>query len=119
MSMELQKTKHQIKLEQWKHFVYECRHSELTVKEWCEKNHINEQTYYRWQKKVRESGTANSAVAMTEHTDITFAEYRSSAYTEVSGTAVTIHIGRIRLDIRNGADSETIESAMRAISKLC
>ena len=117
--MELQKTKHQIKLEQWKHFVYECRRSELTVKEWCEKNHINEQTYYRWQKKVWESGTANSVVAMTEHADITFAEYRSSAYAEVSGTAVTIHIGQIRLDIRKGADSGTIESAIRAISKLC
>lgn len=119
MTMELQKTKHQIKLEEWRRHVEECRSSELTVKSWCEENQINVQTYYRWQKKVWESGAQNTALSRESPGNITFTEYRPLTYTSTSGVAMTLHIGQVRLEIQNGADTETIENAIRAISKLC
>jgi len=61
--MKLQKSKHQIKLEQWRVLIHECRNSGLTVKLWCEQNQINMQTYYRWQKKVWESGVQGATIS--------------------------------------------------------
>lgn len=119
MSMELQKTKHQIKLEQWRRLIHECRNSGLTIKSWCTENQINMQTYYRWQKKVWESGTQNTGIGAVICGSTTFAEYRTPTNMSASGVAITLQIGQIRLEIQNGADAETIESTIRVINRLC
>ena len=117
--MELQKTKHQMKLTQWGQLVYECRNSGLTVKEWCAKNEINVGTYYRWQKKVCESGAQRAAISPVIIGRTTFAEYIPASHTAATGTAVTLTIGQTRLEIQNGASTETIEATIQAISRLC
>lgn len=117
--MELQKTKHQIKLEQWRRLIYECRNSSLTVKTWCAENQINMQTYYRWQKKVWEAGMQNTEIIPTISGGATFAEYRPPTHASGSGTAVTLHIGQIRVEIQNGANEQTIETVIHTISRLC
>lgn len=114
--MELQKTKHQIRLEQWRRIVYECRNSDLTVKSWCAENGINVGTYYRWQKKVWESETQSPAIIRPASESMTFAEYKPPAYGNNSGTAVILQIGSICLEIQNGASPETIEAVMHTIT---
>lgn len=117
--MELQKTKHQIKLEQWRGLVYECRNSGMTVKAWCLEHGVNMQTYYRWQKKVWESGVQNTKTNAAISCGATFAEYRPPMSYSNSSVAATIQIGQIRLEIQNGASPETIEAVIRTINKLC
>ena len=117
VKMELQKTKHQMKLEQWKRIVYECRNSGLAVKTWCEENRINVSTYYRWQKKVWDSGIESSELALKRPNEIQFAEYHTTSI--AGGTAVILHFGEITVEIQNGAERETIESTIHALKKLC
>ena len=117
--MELQKTKRQIKPEQWRGQIYECRNSGLTVKSWCEQNQINMQTCYRWQKKVWETGAQSAAISPVVSGGTTFAEYRPPAYASASGTAAMLHIGQVRLEIQNGADEQTIEAVIRTVRRLC
>ena len=44
--------KHATCLEEWTQRVAECRGSGLSVKVWCEKNHWDTSTYYRWEREI-------------------------------------------------------------------
>lgn len=57
--MELQKVKHELKLEEWRKVIHECRNSGQTVRAWCREHQICPQTYYRWQREIWEVGTKN------------------------------------------------------------
>lgn len=117
MEMELQETKHQIKLEQWGKLVYKCRNSGLTVKRWCLENHISIQTYYRWQKLVWEAGIEKTALKPIPAKEIIFAEYHPQI-TSANTPTLTVHFGEISLEIQNGAAPETIEATLRALKSL-
>lgn len=120
MQMDIQKTKHQINLEKWRMLVYECRNSGQTIKAWCKERQIVEGTYYRWQKRVWESAVSNQSAPISSGTEITFAEYhRPASIATGAPSALTIQIGHMKLEIQNGADSETIENTIRALQKLC
>lgn len=53
--MGAQELKHQVKLEQWKEQIATCRSSGMSVRRWCIQNHVNQKTYYRWEKEVNMS----------------------------------------------------------------
>ncbi|MDL2248356.1 hypothetical protein LJB89_01515 [Tyzzerella sp. OttesenSCG-928-J15] len=116
MSMELQETKHQIKLAQWRGIVYECRNSGIAVKTWCKNNQINVSTYYRWQKLVWESGSQHTALSQASPAETTFAEYRPQMNYSNSSAAIILQLGEIRLEIQNGASPETIEAVIHIIT---
>ena len=50
--MRLQEAKSQVKLQEWRQLVYECRNSGQTIKRWCTEHGISEGTYYAGQKRV-------------------------------------------------------------------
>lgn len=50
--MRLQEAKSQVKLQEWRELVYECRNSGQTIKRWCAEHGISEGTYYAGQKRV-------------------------------------------------------------------
>ena len=52
MSRDLQTGNGQNKLALWAERVSSCRNSGLRVKDWRRENGVNEQTYYKWQKKL-------------------------------------------------------------------
>ena len=52
MSRDLQVVIEQNKPALWAERVSACRNSGLSVKAWCRENGVNEQTYYKWQKKL-------------------------------------------------------------------
>lgn len=115
--MELQKATHRFKLEHWRRIVGECRSSELTVKEWCRQNEISLQTYYRWQKKVWDSGVESYELSLNRPNEIQFAEYHATSI--AGGTAVILRLGEITVEIQNGAEQEVIANTILALKKLC
>ena len=52
MSNELQTINQNARVALWVNRVSECRSSGLSVKVWCEENGVNQQTYYKWQKRL-------------------------------------------------------------------
>ena len=48
--MDVRAMKHAAKLAEWSEKVQACRSSGLTVKEWCEQNHVCAKTYYTWER---------------------------------------------------------------------
>lgn len=51
---QVTKDRRQLKREEWKSIISECRASGMTVKAWCKDHGIIEQTYYRNLKRLRE-----------------------------------------------------------------
>ena len=48
--MDVRTMKHAAKVAEWSEKVQACRSSGLTVKEWCEQNHVCAKTYYTWER---------------------------------------------------------------------
>lgn len=116
--MELQKTKHQLKLEEWKIRVHECRNSSMAVKAWCAEQGIKEQTYYRWQKQVWEARTSKE-LACVPSKAVTFAEYQPPVFSHKAAGGVIVHLDCSSVEIQNGADQETISATLQALKSLC
>lgn len=122
--MELQKAKHELMVEQWRQRVYECRNSGQTIRSWCQENHVCQQTYFRWQHIVWDNATQKiKETPQTEEiectsNDITFEEYPVPAG-HTPAVAITLHLKYGTVEIRNGADPETVASVLRAVRALC
>lgn len=116
--MEIQKTKHQLKLEEWKIRVHECRNSGMTVKAWCAKEGIIPQTYSRWKKLVWEAGTRKELTCAPLQA-VTFAEYQPPICSNNVSGNVVVHLDCGSVEIQNGADQETITATLQALKSLC
>lgn len=124
--MELQKVKHELKVEEWRRLIYECRNSGQTIRTWCKERHISTQTYYRWQRAVWDAETQNllegakQQSAMTQDETAVFAECRMPAPVQSApAAAVILHLNTITLEIQNGVSPETVETVLRAVKALC
>jgi len=125
--VELQETKHQLKLEQWRKTILECRSSGIAVRTWCREKQINMKTYYRWEKEVWASAskeitcrdTVNTTVTETTFTEISMAKENSFACMLTESPAITLHYSGCVLEIRNGTDSVLLQNTLSAIGKSC
>lgn len=52
MKNELQIFNSQQRMAYWNDAVSKCRSSGMTVRDWCNREGINEKTYYYWQRKI-------------------------------------------------------------------
>lgn len=124
--MELQKVKHELKVEEWRKLIYECRNSGQTVRAWCNERHISPQTYYRWQRVVWDAGTQNlperskrQSIMKQEETAV-FAECLIPTPVQNAPlAAVIMRLNTVTLEIQNGVTPETVEAVLRAVKALC
>ena len=106
MKQELRSLQRQNNLAKWTAEVAECRSSGLTVMEWCEKNGMTPNTYFRHQRKVFE--------AMQQSEPF----YEVPVERTVGRVAARIEVNGLAVEIHNGADEATIYSVVQAM-KLC
>lgn len=124
--MELQKVKHELKVEEWRKLISECRNSGQTIGTWCKERRISPQTYYRWQRTVWDAGTQNllerskrQSVMMQDETAV-FAECRiPTPVQSASAASIILRLNTVTLEIQNGASPETVEMVLRAVKALC
>ena len=103
MSRDLQTGNGQNKLALWAERVSSCRNSGLRVKDWRRENGVNEQIYYKWQKKLFTTAQTQQESRFTEVTPV-----RTSG-----NIAVTVRISGTEADIHSGADAATVETVLR------
>lgn len=72
---------HEVRLQHWKNIISQCqnRPEGQTAKSWLKENGICEQTYYLWQRKIRQSAyehmnVSENQVSVTCKEEISFAE---------------------------------------------
>lgn len=110
MSSALQEFNENNKVSEWAARITECRTSGLSVREWCDANHLCTQTYYRWQKRLFEMARAQQ--------EVQFAEVTPVHPLRCGNVAVTVQIAGAEADIHSGADTATVETVLR-ILKSC
>ena len=125
--MKVPQLTHEVRLQQWRKTVQECRSSGKTIKAWCDENQINIKTYYHWQKLVCQA-TCQELIVMNESqsqvvNDVVtsrpvFAEL-SMPETRSNKLAVTIKHSAMQIDIYCGADAVTVETVMTVVRNLC
>ena len=107
MERGLQKANHYNQLAEWVQRVEECRKSGQKVSEWCSEQGIPVSTYYSWQRKVFQAAATEPEVCFTE----------ISARPAGRGTAASIEIGELRIEIHAGADAETVRAIIQVLKE--
>lgn len=119
---QVTKVRKQLKLEQWKTIITECRSSGMTVTSWCKANGIVEQTYYKNLKKLRElelDKMPSSLIPLPEEKPAAFK--RLEVQTTVSNTqaAVIIRLNGATVEINEGTSQQTIQAVLLALQSVC
>jgi transposase-like protein len=99
------------RLTHWAGIVRERAESGLTVKAFCESAGLHQNTYFYWQRKLRESVCTGSAAGMLQVPDGWSAIV--SAEPNISGT-LAIEIGKCRVI----ADRDTEESLLAKVCRV-
>ena len=122
--MDVQETVQKIRKQEWIKQISECRQSGLTVPQWCEQNGVKIKTYYYRMRRVREellSAVGAASTLQIESYDFNQNEkpvFAALPMPKRSGLAITIQIGTHIAEIHNGADTETVEGVLRALTRL-
>ena len=74
-----------IRFEQWKQIILEANKASGSKREWCQKNGINEKSFYYWQKKIR-SQAISSFEETSRQTPAVVADSRVSTFVELPFT---------------------------------
>ena len=116
--MSLIQAKHQSNLQLRRQAVYDCRHSGMTVRQWCEEHQINEATYYRWQKEVWDRSTQSLIPESQDNgSEVRFAQLQLPDYIDNNTKAdVVLHVAGLKVEIRNSANSNLVEQILRAVA---
>lgn len=123
--MIIDKTTYQMRLNNWAALINECNSSNMTKKEWCVANNINEKQLYYWQRRVRMQlvqnlDTATLAPKFVEvpvqtETIPTKVEQESIHLTQTNSDAV-LHIKDFTLEINNTISPGLLSLLIEAIT---
>lgn len=98
MKMEIRKVKDEVRIKQWMAIINECNSSDMPVKEWLKMNNINQATYYRWLKKVRESILENSDNFSNEIVELPSYSHKPVESNKIQ-SCVTLYKGETKIEI--------------------
>jgi len=114
------------RLSHWAQVMQERIRSGLSIKAFCKQIGIGGNTYFYWQRKLREAAYEDLAArvekegASSEKSLIPSGwAVCKSAEEEVTGKAVTIEIGEFRVIAEAESDPEILVKVCRALKSLC
>ena len=109
MEKSLQSWNQSSRLAKWNAMVTDCRNSGLTVRQWCEENHIAYSTYYKRLRRVYEESRKPEEPA---------GYYRVPQESAPSSPLAVIRVGELSAEIYAGADRDLIAAIVQA-AQLC
>ena len=68
--MDIKKVSKNYRMSQWAPKIKECKESDLTVTRFCEKNGLSENSYFYWQRKLRETACEALATPPNKETNL-------------------------------------------------
>ena len=118
---QVTKVRRQLKREEWKSIISECRASGMTVKAWCKDHGIIEQTYYRNLKRLREEMLESlpASIIQDDNKPTVFRKMEVSTPVLDTNGAVIIHLGAATIEINEGTSQETIQAVLLALQVTC
>lgn len=117
---QVTQVKQHLRSEHWKKLISECQSSGMSVRAWCKQNSINEQTYYRNLKKIRQE-ICESLPVPTKSIEKAAVFKKLDIQTPIPNTkaAVMIHLPVATIEVQNGVDQQTVEAVLLALKTVC
>lgn len=115
----MDKITHEMRMVNWTKLIQDCLSSGLSKKELCLQNHVNEKSFYDWQRKIREGAYEDQAVSKHVNHEAGFVEVpalskmRESTTTSVSAK---ILVNGSTIEIVDSASDEFLQRLFRALS---
>lgn len=120
----------EVRLQHWKNIISQCqlRPQGQTAKQWMDENGICEQTYYRWQRVIRQKAYTEMAAARQfpasspPDTDVSFVEVPMQKIPSVlipadSGTApAVIKTATFTIEIVDSISERLLSAILREVS---
>lgn len=113
--MNAKELKHQHNLQIWTQIVHECKNSDMTVRDWCLENDINEKRFYYWQRRVREEVLAPAIVPQNSQTPfvrVPNIEQLSSAGFQPD---MVLNYGNLRMELKNSVSTKLLAEVIQVI----
>lgn len=111
------------RLNHWAEIMRDCKASGLTVKAYCESAGFHPNVYYYWQRKLRETACRELSVqqAAGEKAMVPsgWAVYVPEKEHAGAPNAVTIEIGRCRVEATAESDPEVLARVCRMLISIC
>ena len=120
---------HEVRADYWRKIIQACgqRPAGQSAKSWMDENGICEQSYYHWQRRLRQQAYAEmkgnpSVPAVTEKSDLTFVEIPCTAMSEQNTYAasntprVIIRTAALQIEISNDISDALLSRIIREAS---
>ena len=131
--MDVRAMKHAAKLAEWSEKVQACRSSGLTVKEWCEQNHVCAKTYYTWERvylaevskrlSIPERLPAQAGQLVRIEPNQLRDEDEGSMPTlpaqSTSNVGITLRYGNMSVEMPAGMEIGQVAELMKVMARLC
>lgn len=120
----------EVRLQHWKNIIRECQHRPQgqTAKQWMDENGISEQTYYRWQRAIRQetfaemTAAGNLFPASSQDTDVSFVEVpvqKAMAVTvpaDRQAAAAVIRTAMFTIELTDDISDRLLSAILREVS---
>ena len=131
--MDVRAMKHAAKVAEWSEKVQACRSSGLTVKEWCEQNHVCAKTYYTWERVYlaevskqlaipeRLPAQAGKLVRIEPNQlrDEDEGSMPASPVQAIPNVGITLRYGNMSVEMPAGMEIGQIAELMKVMVRLC
>ena len=120
--MNMRDVNHQVRVNQWRQVISECRKSGKSIRDWCKENSIKSSQYYYWLRVIRNESLAlvNEEIQTPQPTFATVKLTEEDTTVNNNNDACAIVKGQgFSVEIKNGANIQTLEQTLRILTSLC
>lgn len=122
--MDMRQVNHQVRVDQWRQVIAECRSSGRPVKEWCKEHSLKESQYYYWLRVIRNESLAlvqkENRMLQPSFAAVSVSEGKFGVVEQCQGSLCAIVKGEgFSVEIQNGANLQTLEQTLRILNSLC
>ncbi len=120
--MDMRNVNHQVRVNEWRQIISDCRRSGQTIRDWCKENTIKPSQYYYWLRVIRNESLAlmnnETQSAQPTFAAVKLAEEDMIVESNNDACAIVKRQG-FSVEIKNGANIQTLEQTLRILNSLC
>jgi transposase-like protein len=122
--MDTRKVATQYRLSHWAQFIRERKESGLSIKAFCEKTGVHQNTYYYWQRRVREAACHELAVQEqdSKKTPVpsgwALCEPADKPEPTVS-SVITVEVGSFKVSVDENFNPDLLTKVCRTLVSVC
>ena len=99
----------------WLDLIQRHQRSQLTVREFCQRNHISEASFFSWRRVLRQRGILDEPVTPSTQTASPFIKLATPKATPRASTIEVVLTKRRRLRVRPGFDADLLLELVRLL----